>query len=148
MASKRVAEQGHACLGQAGGEPERRLAPEREDDAERPFELDDVEDVLQRHRLEVEPVAGVVVGRDGLRVRVHEHDLVSEPAEGLRRPHAAVVELDPLADPVRARAEHDDRSRRRLLAVAGLVREVVVGRPRLELAGAGVDREPARQATA
>src|SRR6185295_9066994 len=34
------------------------------------------------------------------------------------------------------------------LAVAGLVREVVVRRPRLELAGAGVDRQPSRQATA
>ena len=66
-----------------------------------------------------------------------------EPAEGLRGTHAAVVELDPLADPVRARAEHDDRTRRRLVAVALLVREVVVRRPRLELARAGVDGEPA-----
>ena len=77
---ERVAEQRHACLGQAGREPERRLAAERDDDAERPLVLDDVEHVLQRHRLEIEPVAGVVVGRHGLRVRVHEHDLVAEPA--------------------------------------------------------------------
>ena len=49
---------------------QRRLAAERDDDAERPFELDHVEHVLQRHRLEIEPVARVVVRRDRLRVRV------------------------------------------------------------------------------
>ena len=135
-------------LGEAGGEPERRLAAERDDDAERALERDDVEHALERDRLEVEAVAGVVVGRDRLRVRVDEHDLVAEPAEGLRGADAAVVELDPLADPVRPRAEHDDRAGARLVAVALLVREVVVRRPRLELAGAGVDREPAGEAAA
>ena len=45
-------------------------------------------------------------------------------------------------------AEHDDRAGAALRAVALLVREVVVGRPRLELARAGVDREPARRAAA
>ena len=71
-----------------------------------------------------------------------------EPAERLRGADAAVVELDPLADPVRPRAEHDDRAGGGLVAVALLVREVVVGRPRLELAGAGVDGEPAGKAAA
>ena len=60
---------------------------------------------------------------------------------------AAVVELDRLADPVRARAEHDDRAARRLGPLVGaLVRDVVVRRPRLELAGARVDGEPRRLA--
>src|SRR4029079_1043630 len=63
-------------------------------------------------------------------------------AERLRGADAAVVELDSLTDPVRARAEHDDRSGRGLLAVGQLVGEVVVGSPGLELARAGVDREP------
>ncbi len=109
---ERVAEQRHARVGEAGGEAERRLPPERDDDAERTLERDDVEHALERDRLQVEAVARVVVGRDRLRVRVDEHDLVPEPAEGLCGTHAAVVELDPLADPVRARAEHDDRAGR------------------------------------
>ena len=67
-------------------------------------------------RLEVEPVGGVVVGGDGLRVAVDHHRLVAERAERLGGVDAAVVELDPLADPVRARAEDDDR---RLPASAG-----------------------------
>ena len=140
---QRVAEQRHARLLQRGREAERRLPAERDDDAERPLQLDDVEHALERHRLEIEAVAGVVVGRDRLRIRVHEHDLVPEPAERLRGAHAAVVELDPLADPVRAGAEHDDRARLRPVAVACLVREVVVGRLRLELARARVDGQAA-----
>ena len=35
--------------------------------------LDDLEHVLGRERLEIEPVGGVVVGRDGLRIAV-DHD--------------------------------------------------------------------------
>ena len=54
-------------------------------------------------RLEVEAVGGVVVGRDRLGVRVHEHRLVAELPQRLRRVDAAVVELDRLPDPVRAR---------------------------------------------
>ena len=55
--------------------------------------------------------------------------------------HAAVVELDPLADPVRARADdHDPRllgGRQRLVLLAP--GRVVVVRARLDLARAGVD---------
>ena len=45
-----------------------------------------VEHALDGERLEVEPVRRVVVGRDGLGVRVHEDDLVPEPAERRARP--------------------------------------------------------------
>ena len=62
--------------------------------------------------------------------------------------HAAVVELDPLSDPVRARADHDDGAARRLgNGVLALVREVEVRRPRLELGRARVDGEPAGRRT-
>ena len=111
--------------------------------------LADREHVLGGQRLEVEAVGGVVVGRDRLRVAVDHHRVAAELARGHRRVHAAVVELDPLADPVRAGAEDDDRvalaaadlgggraCRRR----AGARGRVVVGRRRLELGGAGVDR--------
>ena len=64
--------------------------------------------VLDVERLEVEPVGRVVVGRDRLGVAVDHDRLVAERAEALRGVDAAVVELDPLADPVRAGAEDDD----------------------------------------
>src|SRR5438034_10622649 len=55
---------------------------------------------------------------------------------------AAVVELDPLPDPVRPAAEDDDLllgPYRLRLVVARLVGGVEVGRVRLELGAAGVD---------
>ena len=106
----------------------------------------DVEHPLERDRLEVEPVAGVVVGRDRLRVRVDEHRLVAEPPERLRRRARSSSRT---RSPGRSgsgpsRGRRSSR-RARLVAVAGLVREVVVRRPRLELGRAGVDREPPGQ---
>ena len=65
----------------------------------------DLEHVLAGERLEVQPVGGVVVGRDRLRVAVHHHRAVAGLAQRHRRVHAGVVELDPLPDPVRPRAE-------------------------------------------
>ena len=91
-------------------EPERRLAAELDHDAVGLLALADGEHLLDPERLEVEPVGGVVVGRDGLRVAVDHHRLVAERAEALGGVDAAVVELDPLADPVRAGAEDHDRA--------------------------------------
>ena len=87
---------------------ERRLAAELDDDALRLLARADLQHLLDPQRLEVEPVGRVVVGRDGLRVAVDHHGLVAERAERLDGVDAAVVELDALADPVRARAEDDD----------------------------------------
>ena len=65
----------------------------------------------------------------------------AEIAEGLRRVHAAVVELDALPDPVRAGAEDDDArplaDGRRLARLAP--GRVVVARCGIDLAGARVD---------
>ena len=63
--------------------------------------------VLVGERLEVEAVGGVVVGRDRLGVAVDHHRLEAGVAQGERGVHAAVVELDALADAVGARAEDD-----------------------------------------
>src|SRR5205085_10482069 len=67
--------------------------------------------------------------------------LVAELAERLDRVDAAVIELDPLSDPVRPRAEDHHAPRvaggRRLVALAP--RRVEVVRAGLDLAGAGVD---------
>ena len=104
--------------------------------------------MLDVERLEVEPVGGVVVGRDRLRVAVDHHRLVAERAEALGGVDAAVVELDPLADPVRAGAEDDDARlaarRDRLVRLAA--GRVVVVRVGGDLAGAGVDAAVRRAA--
>ena len=105
---ERVAEERDAGVCEGARQAQRRLAAQGDDDAERLLERADVEDALERHGLEVEPVARVVVGRDRLGVRVDHHGLVAELAKRAGRAHAAVVELDPLADPVRPGADDDD----------------------------------------
>ena len=67
--------------------------------------------VLERERLEVQPVDRVVVGRDGLRIAVDHHRLVALVAQREGGVTAAVVELDALADPVRPAAEDHDLGR-------------------------------------
>ena len=104
-------------------ELQRRLAAELDHDPFGLLALADGEHRLDVERLEVEPVGGVVVGRDRLRVAVDHHRLVAERAEALGGVDAAVVELDPLADPVRAGAEdHDARLGRRRQRLVGLSR--------------------------
>ena len=90
---------------QPGGELQRRLAAELDHHALRLLDLADREHVLERQRLEVQAVGGVVVGRDRLGVAVDHHRVAAGLAHGLGGVHAAVVELDPLADAVGARAE-------------------------------------------
>ena len=144
---ERVAEQRHAGRGERRRQAQRRLARRRRR-RRRPAARARTRRArcCGDERLEVEAVGGVVVGRHRLGVRVHQHRLVAELLQRLHGVDAAVVELDRLPDPVRPRADHDDRPARRLRAlVVALVRDVVVRRPRLELAGARVDREPARR---
>src|SRR5262249_46177468 len=103
------------------GELERRLAPELDADADRLLPPDHRRHRLPVERLEVGAIARVVVGRDGLGVAVDHHRLVALRAEARRGVDAAVVELDPLPDPVRAAAEDHHRParlRRPLVALA------------------------------
>ena len=58
---------------QAGRDPQRGLAAELDDHALGLLDLDDLEHVLDRERLEVEARGGVVVGRHGLRVAIDHH---------------------------------------------------------------------------
>ena len=73
----RGAEDRHARRLQLRGELQRRLPAELDDDAEQLALLllapDDLEHVLGRQRLEIEPVRGVRVGRHRLRVAI-DHD--------------------------------------------------------------------------
>ena len=76
---------GHPGVLERLRQAERRLAAELHDDARDRAGLllgvDDLQDVLQGERLEVEPVGGVVVGRDGLGVAVDHDGLVARPAD-------------------------------------------------------------------
>ncbi len=119
-----------------------RLAAEGHHHANRLLHCDDVHDVLRVQGLEVQPVGGVVVGGDRLRVVVDDDHVV---AQLLQRPDAVdggVVELDALADADGTGAQHhDDR-----LAAAGegpglavtVVGGVEIRRLRVELRAAGV----------
>ncbi len=94
------AEDGHACFLERPRKLERRLAAERHEHACGLLGSHDVHDVFEREWLEVEAVGGVVVSGDRLRVAVHHDRLEAHLRERVGGVHAAVVELDPLADPV------------------------------------------------
>ena len=130
----------HARVAERLGKLERRLATVLHDHAERLFDVHDFHDVFERERLEIQPVRRVVVGRDGFRVAVDHDGLEPVLAQRERRVHAAVVELDALADAVRTAAEDHDlavvRGRRLALFLVGRVH--VRGRRR-EFGGARVD---------
>ena len=84
------------------------LAAEGHHHAHRLFHGDDVHDVLRVQGLEVQPVGGVVVGGDRLRVVVDDDHVVTQL---LQRPHAVdggVVELDALADTDGTGAQYHD----------------------------------------
>ncbi len=136
---RRGAEYGHARPLQGDDELQGSLAAELHDDAARPLALDDVHDILEGQRLEVEAVGGVVVGGDRLGIAVDHDRLHPRFLEGEGGVHAGVVELDALADPVGPRAEDHDlvaRGGRRLVFL--FVGRVEVGRVRLEFGRAGV----------
>ena len=137
---RRGADDGHAILLEVARELQRRLPAVLYDHADGLFLVDDLQHVLQRQRLEVQPVAGVVVGGDGLGVAVDHDGLEPVLAQCERRMHAAVVEFDALPDAVRPAAQHDD-----LLAVGRLglalflVRGVHVRGVGREFRRAGID---------
>ena len=114
--ARRGAEHLHAGRLEPRGEVERGLSPELDDRAVAPLALVDLHHVLERERLEVEPVARVVVGRDRLGVRVHHHHLEPALPQRERRVAAAPVELDALPDPVRPAAEDEDLAAARRLS--------------------------------
>jgi len=140
---RRGADDADAVFFEAFGEIQRRLAAELDDDAEHlvvdVFALVDVEHVFEREGLKVELVGGIVVGGDGLGVGVDHDGLEAELAQGEAGMDAAVVELDALADAVRAATEDHDFL---AVVVAHLVLDavggVVVRREGFELGGASV----------
>ena len=96
--------------------------------------------VLERQRLEVETIGGVVVGRHRLGIAVDHHRLEAFGLEPEHRVTAAVVELDALADAIRTAAEDDDLLLVGRIRLAGIFEAAVeIRRERFELGGAGVD---------
>ena len=67
------------------------------------LQLEDIHHALESQLVEIEAVAHVVVGGDGLRVVVNHHGAVSVLADSLERLHAAPVELHGGADTVSTR---------------------------------------------
>src|SRR3990167_1426878 len=110
------------------------------------LDADDFQHVFQGYRLEIQAVGGVVVGGDGFRVAVDHDGLVPVFTQRQGGVHAAVVELDALADAVRPAAEDHDlvAARRRRLALF-LVGRIHIGGVADELGGAGVDALVHRQ---
>ena len=136
----------HAGLFEGAAELQRGLAAVLDDHALGLLDADDLKDVLEGHRLEVQAVGGVVVGGDGFRVAVDHDGLVAVFAHRQRRVHAAVVELDALADAVRTAAEdHDLLAARRVGLALFLVGRIHVGGVGGELGGAGIDTLVNRQ---
>ena len=108
--------------------------------------------VFEGQRFEIQPVRGVIIGRNRLGVAVDHDGLIALIGQGEAGVTAAIVELDPLADPVRAAAQNDDllavRGARFAFDVAhdgGFVGGIHIGRLRLEFGGAGVDPLEARR---
>src|SRR5919112_5313402 len=135
----RGAEDSHSCRFQLVRELQGTLATELQDHPFWFLALYDLEHVFRGERFEVQPRRGIVVGGDGLGVRVDHDRVVAALHEGVAGVDASVVELDALADAVGSAAEDDDGGV--LLApdlVLLLVGGVIVGRARGELAGAGI----------
>src|SRR5271155_129131 len=99
------------------------------------------EHIFKGERFEVESVAGVVIGGNGLRITVHHDGFVSIFTKCERGMAATVIELNSLPDAVRSAAEDDD-----LLLGSGwsfvliFVGGVHVRRVALELGGACIHK--------
>ena len=108
----RCAQDRHAGSLERLGELQRGLAAELHDDAAQgAFRLlhgDDLEHVFGGQRLEIEPVGGVVVGRDRFGIAVDHDGLGAGRRQRKAGVAAAIVELDALPDAVGAAAQDDD----------------------------------------
>ena len=135
---------------QRRGELQRGLPAELHDHAEQAaaalFDMDDLDHVLGRQRLEIEPVRRIVIGRYGLRIAIDHDRFEAGLAQAVGGMNAAIVEFDPLADPIRSAAEDHDLFAFARIGLAfghvepvALVARIHVGSERGELGRASVD---------
>ena len=104
---------GHQVTRNRASQLERGLATERHDHSRflagrLRLGSNHVQHVFGGERFEVEPVGSVVVGRHRLRIAVQHDGLVSRGTQRKTCVHAAIVELDALADAIRPATEDDD----------------------------------------
>ena len=120
---------------------ERRLPAELNDHAIGIFPIDDVQNLFQGQRLEVELVRSVVIRADSLRVAIDHDGLITVFFERKGGMHAAVIELDALADAIGPAAEnHDFLALRRLRLIFAFVSRIEIRGKRFELGAAGIHR--------
>src|SRR5690606_11205833 len=137
---RRGADDGHAVGFEIARQFQRRLAAELHDHADRLFLGDDFEHVFERYRLEVQAIGSVVVSRNRFRVAVDHDGFIAIFAHRQRRMHAAIIELDTLADTVRATTQHQNLVARADIGFAlFLVGRVHVGRAGRKFRRAGID---------
>ena len=100
-----------------------------------------MQDIFERERLEVEPVARVIVRRDRLWIRVYHDGLESVLLEREGGMNAAIVEFNALPDAVRPAAQNHHLAMLLPwpdLVLAAIVSGIVIGGDRFELGRAGV----------
>ena len=149
---RRSADDRHAVGLEIARELERCLSTELHDHADRFFDGDDFQYILQRQRFEVQPIRGIVVGRHSLRIAIDHDRFITVFAHRQGGMHTAVVELNALADAVRPSTEnHDFLAVTRISLALLLVSRIHVRSARRELSRAGVnpliDRTDAQQVT-
>ena len=134
------ANNGHPFVGQCPGQFQRCLAAELNDDALGLFNFNNFQHVLERQRLEIQAIRGVVIGRDGLGVTVDHDGLVTILTHRQGRMNTAIIELNALANSVWPAAQDHD------LVIVGwvglalfVVARIHVRGRRIELGGTGVD---------
>ena len=116
------------------------MAAELDDNAVGIFFADDAHHILERQRLEVQPVRRVVVGADGLGVAVYHYRLDADLSQGEGGVNTAVVKLDALTDAIGPAAEDDDLSPGSRVGLALIFEgRIQVGGRGLEFGSAGVD---------
>ena len=130
---------GHAQPLQRQRKIQRRLSAELHNHAVGFFGIDDVENLFQRKRFEVETVAGVVVGGNGLGVAVDHDRLDAEFLQRERCVAATVVELNSLPDAVRTAAQNHHLLAIRWIRLAlGFVAGIEIRREAFEFRRAGI----------
>src|ERR1039457_2390293 len=133
-----------ACSLEGQRKIQRRLTAELHDHADGRaagcFVLADGEHIFEGERLEVEAVAGVVVGGDRLRIAVDHDGFVAILTQRVGGVAAAVIEFNSLPDAVGAGTENDDLLLRRgRRFVFFFVSGVEIWSVAFELRGAGID---------
>src|SRR5262245_10767317 len=120
---------------------QRGLAAELNDYAVGVFPLHNVQDLFQSQRFEIKLVRRIVIRADGFRIAVDHDGFITFFPQGEGRVHAAVVELDALADAIGATAQdHDLFSLRRVGFVFPFVGRIEIGREGCKLSATGIHR--------